>query len=1173
MKLNVRLIFITSIIILVISIVSTFIYYSLAGGLFSRYQNQSVLNSTNDFIFALQEILEKSEEDFNILTPQLSNINNINIDSTNIDFIFSVVNDSLINPLELKVKSDKTINIRSRIFRQFFKDNPAAILEYSQLKDGRTIYYGFLVSQKLLDEISQKIRAEVALVINDSPVEISNADKTQTYILNVINAVRGLRYKNNFDIYSEQLETVDFVASLYTPRLLLTPGGKINFVIFNPYKESVDLQNDLRSVMILIVIAGAAFTIILVLVTTTKLRKQISLLSEAADAAGKGNFDHRVTVITNDEIGMLGVAFNNMLEVLKQKEITEKDYTDFITLINQNPSIHEISESALTKIIKSTGLTFGALYLVEKKKLRLISSYGVSRNLIKPTQDSDFYSNAIEKKEIVEFYFKENYPEIKTGLASIKIKYLLVFPVVYNKETIAILELASENVPVHNTKQYIESIQEQLAVGLTNAVSLEQLENLVLELRTLNEVYQKQNKQIIEQNEELKNLHNQLQEKAIELENQRIKAVELTKVKSQFLASMSHELRTPLISILGLTELMLKDEMLQLKSKERLNIVFRNGKKLLNLITNILEFSKFESGKIEIKKESFLLNDFIEELTPNINHITAEKKLKFTLDIPQNKNYLINTDKNKLEQILTNLLVNAVKFTEFGEVKLSLMLNKENGFDFRVSDTGIGISEENTHKIFSEFKQVEDGMDRKFGGAGLGLAICKRYVELLGGNIKVESKPGNGSTFYFSLRDIILDVIDIEEPSFLKYDEPKLDIKQNTALIIGNDESSNQFIGDYLKSYSFQIITSKLNDNISDIVKSNNISTVIINHNINSTGFLSVISSIKRDLNSEVTPIISLIILPEEKYGWMPNIYDYTELPIDDGNLNSIISNYESFTEKKLSDIILVNFEKEEYKKIKDNLSRTISIESLNDENEISKQLSKNHYTLLLINIKSNSNKFLELCSKIEQKKVSKNVGIIICGYNEADDKYDNEIIKDMTKIALKNKYHPLDLLKGLKDRLKLGNNISNKKDNLLEETDKSIIDETVKENDSDKPTILIVDDDSDSLFTIGEYLKENKYEVMFGHNGMECLLMLNHLTPDLILLDIMMPQMDGFETIKRIRSNPKYSELPVIALTAYAMLDNKHVIEKNGFDDLVTKPINFSLLDSKIKSFIKVNS
>jgi len=563
-----------------------------------QQQTKTILNSTNDFGIALRNESQKVESDFQLLIPKTSRISSINLDSTSIDFLFTLQNDSLINTREFRLRSKTYLNIRSSSFRQFFNDNPGVFLNFARLANGRIIYYGRSLSAEMLNRIAQKIRSEVALVINNSPVEVSNNEKNQVHLKSVLNAVQDLKFKNSYDLYIASLEGADFIAALFTPKFLLTPPGvKVNFIVFQAFREGVEFRNMLRVVMVLIILAGSAVTFIVVFLFTAKLRKQIVYLSEGAELTSRGDLDHRVPIITKDEIGQFGETFNKMLDEIIRNKRAEKEYSEFIMLINQNPTLSEISNAALSKIIKTTGLTFGVLYTVENKSLRLVSSYGISRNLVTPMQNSDLYGSAIEKKEKIEFHFNDNYPEIKTGIATIKIKYLMIFPVIYNSETIAVLELASESVPQSDIMKYIDNIHEQLAIGLTNAKSFEQLENLVYELEKLNTEYQKQNKQMVIQNQELKELHYQLREKAAELESQRAKAVELTKVKSEFLASMSHELRTPLISILGLTELILKDAETALRSKERLNIVYRNGKKLLGLINNILEFSKFESGK------------------------------------------------------------------------------------------------------------------------------------------------------------------------------------------------------------------------------------------------------------------------------------------------------------------------------------------------------------------------------------------------------------------------------------------------------------------------------------------------------------------------------------------------------------------------------------------------
>lgn len=1176
MKLKYRLTLIAFLIVIIISVTSTFIFYSLAGRLLMQQQSKNILYSTNDFAFVLQSELSKPDEDFKLIAPFISNINKINLDSTAIDFCFTLVNDSLINQREFKLKTKSFLNIRSSSFRQFFSDNPNVVLRYAQFQNGKTVYYGCQITSHFLDRISGKIRAEVALVINDAPVETSNSDKNQINLPGIINAARELKFKNSFDLYSREFENVDFVASLFIPKFLLTPGGKINFIVFNVFKEGVEFRNTLRDVMVLIVIAGSALTFLIVIGFTIRLRRQIALLSEAAEITGKGNLDHRVEIITNDEIGMLGGTFNRMLDELLRNKKAEKEYSEFITLINQNPTMQEISDAALSKIIKTTGLTFGVLYIVEQKSLRLISSFGLSKKFIELTQNADLYSNAIEKKEKVEFKFHDNYPEIKTGIASIKIKYLTIYPIIYNKETIAVLELASESIPNEEVVTYIDNIHEQLAVGLINAKSFEQLENFVNELKTLNEEYQKQNEQIIKQNEQLKELHSQIQEKAGELEKQRSKAVELTRVKSDFLASMSHELRTPLISILGLTELLMKDNGVAVKTNDRLKIVHRNGKKLLSLINNILEFSKFESGKIEIKKESFLLSDLLDELYPNIEQLTTEKNLKFVLNIENDKNILISTDKAKLEQILLNLLVNAVKFTEHGSIQLVVSIHDENEVEFSVIDTGIGLSEENKKVIFSEFQQVDGSTSRKYGGAGLGLAICKKYVELLGGVLVLQSELGKGSKFSFALPDSVLDTFDTPAHQFLTLtDDGGNESHIKTILIISANQDSLKLINDYLASYNYKIFaTSKREDGIS-LAKKEKPDAIILDPFIHDQNVWSIILELRNNKITADIPIVLTMIIQESKVGWEPEIFDFVSLEFPELVYEGTIRKVEMHYERQVRKIVVIDKSDSVYRALKNISGTEYELQLVKKIEGAVKKIREENPQLIFVDCASFYQDIFQLNMELSQNRLTKNIPLVLILPREFSEEQINTLNAKLRETTLKVKAHPLDVLKVLRDRLKMDDDITNKKINLIQESlpaeNEKYPVKSGKKEDKAKPTILIVDDDNDALFTIGEFVKEMNCDTIFAHNGMECLLMLNHIEPDLIFLDIMMPQMDGFETIKQIRNEKRFASIPVIALTAYAMLDNKNIIENNGFDDLVTKPINSQLLAAKMIKFLKI--
>ena len=321
-----------------------------------------------------------------------------------------------------------------------------------------------------------------------------------------------------------------------------------------------------------------------------KIRLRISELNYATSQTSAGNFDVHIDATGKDEIGNLGRAFNKMLEELKKNQKAKNEYSDFITLINKNASLSEISNAALKKILETCEFLIGALYSIDEDEVSLICSYGMN-NASSVREKNEFYKKIISTKKSIEIFSDNSLPIVQTGTVDLKINYLLLLPVIYNNKVIAILEFASLNKPTEEAKDYLEKIQEQLAIGLTNAKAVVQLENFVNELKQLNDEYQKQNLQVKKQNEQLLELSEQLKNKAAELAFQKEKAEESTRLKSQFLASMSHELRTPMNSILGLTELILDKAQLGGKNKERLEVVLRSGKRLMSLINDILDLS------------------------------------------------------------------------------------------------------------------------------------------------------------------------------------------------------------------------------------------------------------------------------------------------------------------------------------------------------------------------------------------------------------------------------------------------------------------------------------------------------------------------------------------------------------------------------------------------------
>jgi CheY-like chemotaxis protein len=329
----------------------------------------------------------------------------------------------------------------------------------------------------------------------------------------------------------------------------------------------------------------------------------------------------------------------------------------------------------------------------------------------------------------------------------------------------------------------------------------------------------------------------------------------------------------------------------------------------------------------------------------------------------------------------------------------------------------------------------------------------------------------------------------------------------------------------------------------------------------------------KSSLSTRHIPIVLTIIVEEEKVGWEPEIFDFIIEKINYNDFNELIVRAESHFEKNIRKIVFIDTHQDEFETLKKSFGDTFDISLISSSTNIVEQIQNEKPQMVIIDIATSMEQSLQIINNLSQFRLTKNLPVILKFPKELTCDQVNNLNAKFKEIALIVKSHPLDVLKVLRDRLKIGDDVVNKKNNLLEEAysiEETNFNQKNEISKDSKPTVLIVDDNNDALFTIGEFVKEMNCNTIFAHNGMECLLTLNHVEPDLIFLDIMMPQMDGFETIKRIRSEKRFENIPVIALTAYAMLDNKEIIEKNGFNDLVTKPINSQVLASKLKKYLK---
>ncbi|MHB8579306.1 MAG: response regulator [Ignavibacteriaceae bacterium] len=1169
MKISYRLLIINFAIVAVILGSSALAFYSIVYNVLSSQQSKYLLNSANDFIYAYRTQLQDIDSDFLYLVN--NNFKNTYNNSPNVDFILESNADSP-DLTFIKILNDG-VQIPANTFslNDFLTKNPFTLVRKYKANDGKIYYYGKIISVDFLNNIAKKINAEVALVLNGNPAEVSNESLNQKYSYVLANASKSLAGKNNFDIYSNGSRSSDILATIYKPDLDFKFNKSFQFLIFNTLSEAADLRSNIRSFLIIIGLTGILLSLILTLLFTDKMRKQITQLSKATEVTKEGNFQNKIILHSKDELGKLGAAFNTMIEQLQKNEKVKNEYSEFITLINQNPTLKEISEAALQKIIKTCGFTIGGLYAVEDGKISLVSSYGLGKE-ITFDEKSNFFNVIIKSHEPFEiFSSKENLPVVSAGAIKIEIKYLLLNPVIYNGKVIAILELGSVDKPGDEAKEYLSNIQEQLAIGLTNAFAFVQLENFVVELKKLNEDYQKQNIQVRKQNETLIELHQKLKEKADELEIQKGKAEEATELKSHFLASMSHELRTPMNSILGLTELILEDNTIKNKNRERIEVVLKSGRRLMGLINDILDLSKIEAGKMEVHNEDVFLEELIEEIENQIALLANQKGIAFRIAKNINTKVVINTDRGKVVQVLINLLGNAVKFTDTGFVELRISSLENKSLKFDVIDTGIGMSSEDQKIIFEEFRQIDGTTTRKYNGTGLGLAICKKIANLMTGTVSVESEPGNGSIFSFI---IPLNIIKLRNDG----DSPKVNVqtliknRKNPILVIDDDPEVRYTIGQYLISKGYEVVYAE--DGKAGVEQAKKIQPFAITLDImmpDKDGW-TVLKELKQNPTTKDIPVILISIIGDKNLGYGLGAYEYFVKPITADALISAFNKLESLAKRKIEKIVVVDDDELEFEKFKAAFKNDkVRIDFIQDSQIAFSKILETQPDLVILDLMMPNVDGITLSYKLKSNRETKHIPIIISTAKDLTEEERNSLNNIVEQITVKSNGHPLDVLKVVRDRIRLqeteslpllSTNRSRAEIALEEKID--FVDED--ENHINRGNVLVVDDDPDTLFTISEIVRACDCKAFTAKNGIECLKALEMKLPDLILLDIMMPEMDGFQTISRIRQNKKWKHIPIFAVTAKAMLEDKEVIMRHGFDDFIPKPVNAGVMAFKIE-------
>ncbi len=970
------------------------------------------------------------------------------------------------------------------------------------------------------------------------------------------------------------------------------------------------------------------------------LTTQVRAIAEVATAVTKGDLTRSITVEALGEVAALKDNINEMIRNLKDTTLknSEQDWlktnlAKFSRMLQGQKDLLTVGRLILSELAPVVSAQQGVFYTMDTNRdnepyLKLLASYAHRE---RKNVDNRFKMGeglvgqcALEKEKILLTSVPKDYISIGSGLGEANPLNVLVLPVVFEGQVKAVMELASFDrfSPTHQA--FLDQLTESIGIVLNTIEAntrtedlLKQSQSLAKELQSQQQELQQTNQQLGEkaklladQNVEVERKNREVEQARQALEEKATQLALTSKYKSEFLANMSHELRTPLNSLLILSDELSKnkDQNLSLKQIEFARTIHSSGNDLLALINDILDLSKIESGTVIVDASEVALRDLQDYVERSFRHVADAKKLTFEVeranDLPRN----IFTDSKRLQQILKNLLSNAFKFTEKGKVSLFVGpvfegWNPENEtlnrarvvLAFTVSDTGIGISPDKQQIIFEAFQQADGSTSRKYGGTGLGLAISREIARLLGGEIRLISTPGEGSTFTLFLpqnyvpvkplkrqaqvpavRDVIvpndlgLPTAPPEAASAVAVqpedDTESIQEGERVILIVENDSSFAQFLLEMAHENGFKgLIATRGNDALS-LAAQRKIDAITLDINLHDLDGWRVLARLKDDASTRHIPVYIITTEDEKERGLRMGALGTLTKPLKSKEvLKEVFGRIQTFIEPHTRNVLLVDQDESRRSQIIDLVGgEGIQIAVTSAGQEALTYLRDRHFDAAIVDLALSDMSGFDLMEEIKKDPHLGNVPIIANITADLSKKDEARLKRLGQTMNLKEVRSPERLLE--ETTLFLHCEMAKLSEPRRAAIQKLHQTETVLKDKK----ILIVDDDIRNIFAMTSLLERYDMQIFSAETGKTALERLQ-ATPDIdvVLMDIMMPGMDGYDTMRAIRKFAKFRALPVIALTAKAMKGDREKCIDAGASDYIAKPVDSAELLSMLRMWL----
>jgi signal transduction histidine kinase/DNA-binding response OmpR family regulator/HAMP domain-containing protein len=1007
------------------------------------------------------------------------------------------------------------------------------------------------------------------------------------------------------------------------------------------------------------------------------LTTQVRAIAEVSTAVTAGDLSRSIAVDAAGEVAALKDNINEMIRNLREttQRNTEQDWLKtnlarFTRMLQGQRDLLAVSKQVLAEAAPLVSAQHGVFYLADGdgdgRTLRLLGSYAYKerKDLSSKIKFGEGLVGqcALEKERILVTNAPGDYVQISSGLGQAAPLNIVVLPVVFEGQVKAVVELASLNRFTDVHIALLEQLTESIGIVLNTIAATMRTEELLKQSQALTEELQSQQEELTETNkrleaqaktlqqseellkeqqEELQQANEELEERAsllsqqkaeVESKNREVeqgrqalqdKAEQLaltSKYKSEFLANMSHELRTPLNSLLILSKMLSENTEGNLTAKqvEHAATIHSAGSDLLELINDILDLAKIESGTMGVEISEVPFEDLRQFAERTFRHVAEGKQIAFPIEIEPKLPRAIRTDGKRLQQVLKNLLSNAFKFTEKGNVTLRMLVARE-GWSaeneilnhaetvvaFAVSDTGIGIPKDKHRIIFEAFQQADGTTSRRYGGTGLGLSISREIARMLGGKISLESTPGEGSTFTLYLPLIYMSppkrtegripgeaagpgpsepdagpmsfaagalsvapqAIPAPEESDPEVEDDRNGIQpgDRVLLLVEDDVNFAQILLDLARERGFKGVVTGRADRALALAREFKPAAITLDLRLPDRDGWSVLDRLKHDPTTRHIPVHIISVEGERQRGIKLGAMAYLQKPASKEALDEAFNKIKDFIERPMKRLLIVEDDEAQRNSIVELIgNHDVEMTAVATGQDALAAIQAQSFDCMVLDLTLPDMTGFELLEKLEKVLGDRELPIIVYTGKELTKKEETELKRVAEAIVIKDARSPDRLLDETALFLhRVEANLPSAKRRMLEQV--HLADPVLSGK-----KVLIVDDDMRNIFALTTVLERHNMQVSYAENGRDAIAFLKKtLEIDVIIMDVMMPEMDGYQTMRAIRKIGKFKKLPILALTAKAMKGDREKCIEAGGSDYITKPVDVDQLLSLLRVWL----